>query len=245
MRPILGRYEVVRQLGEGGGGAVYLVTDRFADGKAVALKRIHDARDEILGGTLRREFQVLAALRHPSLAEVYDFGEIGPGEDVPPGLFFTREHIEGAPLLDALTDATPERLALVFVELARALEPLHRSGLLHGDLKPQNVIVGEDTRVRLIDFGLARRQDGRESSGLGTIAYLAPEIAQGKPADVRSDLYAFGATLFHALTGQPPFTGSTVHEVIDKHVNAPPPAPTPARPALAGPVFDRLAQVAL
>jgi transcriptional regulator with GAF, ATPase, and Fis domain/tetratricopeptide (TPR) repeat protein/predicted Ser/Thr protein kinase len=245
MRPILGRYEVVRQLGEGGGGAVYLVRDRFAGGRGVALKRIHDARDEILGGTLRREFQVLAALRHASLAEVYDFGEIGPGEDVPPGLFFTREHIEGAPLVEALADASAERVARVFVELARALEPLHRSGLLHGDLKPHNVIVGDDDRVRLIDFGLARRQDAGQASGLGTISYLAPEIAQGLPADVRSDLYALGATLYQALTGRPPFTGESVREVIDQHLRAMPPEPVAGRPALAGAIFDKLAQVAL
>ncbi|MBI2895240.1 MAG: sigma 54-interacting transcriptional regulator [Deltaproteobacteria bacterium] len=244
MRPILERYDVVRELGEGGGGAVYLVRDRFSGGREMALKRIVGSRDEMLVRSLRREFQVMAALRHPSLAQVHDFGEIGPGEDVPPGPFFTREHIEGQPLLAALGEAGALQVARVFCELARALVPLHRSGLVHGDLKPQNVIVS-GTQVRLIDFGLTRRQGDRDDRAVGTLSYLPPEVACGAAADLRADVYALGATLYHALAGQPPFVGRSASEVIDQHLHVEPSPPGPARSELAGATFDRLAQVAL
>jgi transcriptional regulator with GAF, ATPase, and Fis domain/Tfp pilus assembly protein PilF/predicted Ser/Thr protein kinase len=210
------RFEIIKTLGQGAGGAVYLVRDAFAPERPLALKTIRG--DENLVAALRREFQVLAALSDPRLAQVYDFGTMVadyPGE---PATFFTREYLDGHPLRAAEHATDLESLVGVAVEVCRALAPLHRSGLVHGDLKPDNIIVDSVGVVRLIDFGLVCSEGEALPWPAGTLPYVAPEVLKGRASDSRSDLYALGIILYELVVGTPPFTGS-VNEVTSGHLH--------------------------
>lgn len=215
------RYEVIRTLGQGSGGEVYLVRDRVAPGKPLALKTMR-GDDEQLADALRLEFQVLAALQHPQLARVHDFGRIGVEDAGGPATFMTRDFLEGEPLSVAAEGATVEEILRLTIGVCRALAPLHDSGLVHGDLKPDNIIVGEDGRVRLIDFGLVRAEGESAQLPAGTLPYIAPEVLRGHEADPRSDLYSLGALLFELLSGAPPFAGKA-STVIAAHLGETPP----------------------
>jgi len=204
---INGRYSLVRGLGRGGVGAVFLVKDEHQGGALLALKRISESADDSVVRALRREFQALAAIRHPRIAVVHDFGRIREGDEMPPGAFFTRDYVEGDPLVEASRGRDLAAIVEILVDLCHALVPLHRSGLVHGDLKPDNVLVDRAGRVRLIDFGLLRRET--ETVDGGTLAYLAPEALRGGGADVRADLYGLGATMAHVLFGSPRFEASS------------------------------------
>jgi eukaryotic-like serine/threonine-protein kinase len=199
------RYQVIKTLGHGAGGEVYLARDAFAPGRPVALKTLRVDEGQLVAA-LRREFQVLAALRHPQLAQVFDFGRIPAEEPGGPVTFMTREYLEGQPLTSAVDGASLRRVAELVIALCRALEPLHQSGLVHGDLKPDNVIV-DSGQVRLIDFGLVRSEGESSQLPTGTIPYIAPEVITGQAADPRSDLYSLGVVLYQVLTGEVPFTG--------------------------------------
>ncbi len=198
------RYSILRRLGHGGAGSVYLARDLIDDGREVALKVSHldVAPEQIL-----REFRILRELRHPSIARAHDFGRL-PGDG---RTYFTLEYVEGASLEKRLSElrsrARGGQLAEFlepFVEILSALAYLHRKGLLHLDLKPANVIINGD-RVTLIDFGLfenAHLDSSRQRRG--TPRYVAPEVLEGAPVDARADLYSFGVTLHRALTGRYP-----------------------------------------
>ena len=220
------RYDVIRSLGQGAGGEVFLVEDTFSPGRPLALKTLH-GDDEQLTGALRREFQVLAALRHPRLAQVFDFGRIPAGEPGGPATFLTREYLAGEPLHHAARGKALQEIAPLVLGLCRALAPLHQSGLVHGDLKPDNVIVDPSGRVRLIDFGLVRTEGEEADWPSGTVPYIAPEVLQGKAADARSDLYSLGAMLFELVTGRPPYIGAA-SEVARGHLHAAVPEMVPA-----------------
>jgi eukaryotic-like serine/threonine-protein kinase len=167
------RYEVLRTLGAGGMGTVYLVVDHRDAGRRVALKSIADDRAALL---LQREFELLVRLRHPNLAEVYDFGR-----DATTGHhYFTTEYIDGVPFdwhrsgrpFDWLVDRT--------VELMRALARVHSEGLLHCDVKPENALVARDTdTVKLLDFGLAMAAPAEAVLPRGTLPFMAPEWLRG------------------------------------------------------------------
>jgi len=204
----LGRYQVIRALGAGAAGGVFLVEDRIRGGAPVALKRLHARADDLLRASFEREFAVLAQVALPGVARVLDFGLVEAEGDDPGGPFFTRTYVEGAPLdvaaarLDALG-----KIALI-VRVAAVVGPLHRRGVVHGDLKPANIIVDADGAPHVIDFGLARttsERGARESGGAGTPAFMAPELLSGDSASVRGDVYALGATLWAVMTGAPPF----------------------------------------
>ncbi|MBK8169487.1 MAG: sigma 54-interacting transcriptional regulator [Sandaracinaceae bacterium] len=204
----LSRYRVIRALGAGAEGGVYLAEDRFVGGPAVALKRLHANADELLRASFEHEFGVLAALAIPGVARVIDFGFIEPDGDDPGGPFFTRSYVEGEPLSQVAGRlALHQRLAMVSM-IAKRVAPLHRAGVVHGDLKPQNVIVDEAGTPTLIDFGLARlsrekRVDGSAASG--TPQFMAPELFKGARVSVATDVYALGAMLWIAVTKKAPF----------------------------------------
>ena len=217
---IANRYEVIRTLGRGAGGEVHLVRDAFSPGRPLALKTLRGDEEQLVAA-LRREFQVLAALRHPQLAQVFDFGRIEASEGGP-ATFMTREYLEGQPLSSAAEGARVEELGRVAAALCRALAPLHDSGLVHGDLKPDNIVVGDDGGVRLIDFGLVRAEGEALQLPAGTLPYIAPEVVRGREADARSDLYSLGVVLYEVLAGQPPFSG-TPNELMTAHLHQEPP----------------------
>jgi serine/threonine protein kinase len=207
-----GRFEIVRRLGEGGMGVVYEAFDRDRRHK-VALKTLF--RLDASGiYRLKQEFRALSGVAHPNLVALYElFAEAELW-------FFTMELIEGRDLVAALRDAggaiDDARLRDAFAQLARGVQAIHASGKLHRDLKPSNVLLAEDGRVVILDFGLAVDpelggvgQTLSDGSVSGTPSYMAPEQAAGRPATEASDWYAVGVMLFEALTGELPFQGSS------------------------------------
>ncbi len=199
------RYHVLRTLGAGAAGGVFLVEDRIRGGAPVALKRVGARADDLLRASFEREFAVLAQIALPGVARVLDFGLVERDGSDPGGPFFTRAYIEGEPL-DRAASRLPvaARIALM-ARVAAVVTPLHRQGIVHGDLKPANVIVDPGGEPHVIDFGLARgeRERGAEGAG-GTPAYMAPELLEGGAPSVRGDVYALGATLWSVLRGAPP-----------------------------------------
>jgi serine/threonine protein kinase/tetratricopeptide (TPR) repeat protein len=230
--PVNGRYRLVRPLGKGGMGSVYLAVDTQAGDLLVALKRVRrDKLDRQTVAILRNEFTALAALRHPNLTRAYEFGI----ENVTGDLFFTSEFVNGV----TWTQAT-QKLALgetkgleaflgLTVQVLRGLEFIHSQSYVHSDIKPENILVyaeaagadREDTPlgVKIIDFGLVKREG--VSGGkkiLGTPYYVAPETILGSQIDRRTDLYSLGVVLYHLVTGAPPFRGSSNIEILKCHV---------------------------
>lgn len=219
------RYEVLRPLGRGGMGAVYLVHDR-QEGRQVALKSFPPAARRVEDlAHFEHEFLTLSRLRNPNLAEVYDFGVIEGTRDV----FFTSEFIDGEDLFAVSEGLDEDELAPLIVQTCRGLEYIHSRRIIHYDVKPSNIMVvgrGDEARVKLIDFGLAAERV-EEALGVikGTVSYLAPEVARHLPVDHRADLYSLGVTLFQCFTRNLPFTGETNLDVVRKILSDDPPDP--------------------
>jgi eukaryotic-like serine/threonine-protein kinase len=226
----IGRYIVVEALGRGGMGEVYLAYDPELD-RRVALKLVRPRREEDGRQRLLREAQAQAQLSHPNVVTVYDVGTHGDH------VFIAMEHVRGRTVqewLDAERRSWRE-VVDVLAHAGRGLAAAHAAGLVHRDFKPTNVMVGEDGRVRVLDFGLARRfetghslhpeipaaiSSEHETSGsegeltcagfvMGTPAFMAPEQFRGADVDARTDQFAFCVVLFRAVHGVPPFTGKT------------------------------------
>ncbi|MEZ2388741.1 Stk1 family PASTA domain-containing Ser/Thr kinase [bacterium RCC_150] len=225
-----GRYTVRSRLAGGGMSTVYLATDERLD-RAVALKVLHPhlANDQNFLDRLQREARAAASLSHPHVVGVLDQGQDGHTA------YIVMEYIKGHTLRDVLNEKTalPPRLALAFIDpVIEGLAAAHAAGLIHRDMKPENVLIADDGRIKVGDFGLARAVTATTSTGalIGTVAYLAPELVLGKPADARSDIYSAGIMLYEMLTGKQPYTGDVPIQVAYQHVNA-----TIARPSLAVP----------
>ena len=221
-RPALNRYEVGALLGEGGVGRVFAAVDR-TDQRKVALKvlRAELAKDPVQAERFVKEARLLMDLAHPHL--VKGFRVAKEGETI----FFAMEQVPGKCLQDVLaeTGRLDEESALeIVVEVAAALGALHQRGLVHRDVKPGNILWSEDRGAVLIDLGfaIAQHEQGGEtpsSTTAGTVHYIAPEQARGSSQlDVRADIYALGATLYHLVTGSLPFEGKTSEEVLAKQV---------------------------
>jgi DNA-binding NtrC family response regulator/tetratricopeptide (TPR) repeat protein len=198
------RYEIVRQLGAGTYGAVYLVRDRRRGGQALALKLLsHDSQDATAE---RSELEALSTVQYPNLARLYD---VGHG---PEGLYFTCEYVEGSDLKRWASQHDFARVCTALAELLRTLILLHDRGWVHGDLKPSNVLVSHQGVLKLIDLGLATPV-GQPSSAAekshatwaGTPGYCAPEVMSGEASTPAADVYAFAALAAEVLTGQRPF----------------------------------------
>ena len=207
-----GRYRIVRRLGAGGMGEVHLAHDLHQGGRPVALKVL---RPSLLdAGALERfrdEFRSMARLRHPNLAEVFDFGTVG-SSGAP---FLTMEYIEGHDLSTLTPQQARERFDDLVVQCLRALDYIHWRGFLHNDIKPQNILIAEPFQVKLLDFGLAQPRHGKPQPGVsGTLHYVAPERLANRPTDARSDLYGLGAVLFEMLTGRPPFDAADPGRIV-------------------------------
>jgi transcriptional regulator with GAF, ATPase, and Fis domain len=222
-QPLPDRFARIRTLGRGGMGEVFLVRD-LVTGCERALKRLRadhvsDRED------LAREFETLAAIRHPAVVQVF---ELGYGRDG--SVWYTMEYVPGLRADEALGQGATEDLAFVAAEIANGLEALHAVGIQHGDLKPSNVIVvcaphdevssqrAKPVSVRIVDFGLATRLGRPGRPHLGTAGYAAPEVVNGAAPSTASDLYGFGATLYHLLAGRPAFAGDTPGERLQRQV---------------------------
>ncbi len=226
-----GRYKVVRKLGTGGMANVYLAEDQEL-GRRVALKMLDDrhAQDEQFVERFRREAKNAAGLSHPNIVSIYDRGEAE-------GTYYiAMEYLEGRTLKELLVARGPTPIA-VAIDYARqilaALGFAHRNHVVHRDIKPHNVAVAPDGRLKVMDFGIARAgasQMTETGSIIGTAQYLSPEQAKGAPVTPASDIYSVGIVLYEMLTGSVPFTGDTPLEIAMKHLSAIPEAPSAKRP---------------
>ncbi|MCI0714020.1 MAG: tetratricopeptide repeat protein [Chloroflexi bacterium] len=204
------RYVLAQQLGKGGMGVIHRATDRLT-GKTVAVKRVTTHLSNLVLATqgvstsrhrlaLTQEFQTLARLRHPNIIRVLDFGF-----DASQQPYFTMELLEGAQnIIDGGRYLDTKGKVALIVQILEALAYLHRHGLLHRDLKPANVLV-VDRQVKLLDFGLAVKEEQRAKNLVGTIAYMAPEIIKGQVASIRSDLFSVGIIAYELFSGIHPY----------------------------------------
>lgn len=224
------RYTQLREIGRGGMGVVWLAQDEVL-GRSVALKVVGhspagDDTSEAVG-LLRaqREAELAASLNHPHVVGVYDLVSDGARR------WLVMEYVEGADLGTLLKQQgplTPHRAAAVLAQVADALAAAHRTGMIHRDVKPSNILLDAEDHARLTDFGIARARGDvtLTSTGLvtGSPAYLAPEVASGRQATPASDVWSLGATLFHALTGAPPYdTGGNAMATMYRIVHEDPP----------------------
>jgi len=232
------RYTLQRELGRGGMATVYLATDLKHE-RPVALKVLKPELAAVLGADrFLREIKTTAQLTHPHILPLLDSG------DADGTLFYVMPFVEGESLRDRLTreKQLPLDDALqISREVADALSYAHSRGVVHRDVKPENILL-ESGHAVVADFGIARAVDqagGEKLTGtgiaLGTPAYMSPEQAAGShDLDGRSDLYSLGCVLYEMLAGQPPFTGPTVESLIHQHLTAEPPSITVMRPAVPG-----------
>ncbi|KUM40649.1 Stk1 family PASTA domain-containing Ser/Thr kinase [Arthrobacter sp. EpRS71] len=228
-----GRYTVRSRLARGGMSTVYLATDQRLE-RDVALKVLHPhlANDPTFLARLSREAKAAASLSHPHIVGVLDQGEDGHIA------YLVMEYVKGHTLRDTLSEQgpLPPRLALALIDpVIEGLAAAHRAGLIHRDVKPENVLIADDGRIKVGDFGLARAISANTSTGalIGTVAYLAPELVLGQPADARSDIYSAGIMLYEMLTGKQPYAGDSPIQVAYQHVNAVVGRPSDAAPGLA------------
>jgi len=226
-RVLDGRYHVRSRIAHGGMATVYLATDTRLD-RQVALKVMHAelARDADFVGRFIGEAKSVARLSHPNIVAVFDQGSDGQY------LYLAMEYVPGRTLRSLLRDRGwfPWDEALEVMDpILAGLAAAHQAGIVHRDVKPENVLLTADGRVKVVDFGLARAQAaaGNTRSGLiiGTVAYIAPEQVTGGVTDARTDVYAAGVMLFEMLTGRQPHTGESPLSVASKHVNSDVPPP--------------------
>ena len=244
----LGPYEIVAPLGAGGMGEVYKARDPRLN-RFIAIKMLPGtaATDAERRERFEREAQAIAALNHPHIVTIHSV------EEADGILFLTMELVEGRSLADALPrGGLPlDRLLTVAISAADAVAAAHQKGITHRDLKPGNIMLGEgehEGRVKVLDFGLAKLAEVPAAAAgatalptapitgdgriLGTVAYMSPEQAEGKPIDARSDLFSFGVILYEMATGQRPFTGDTNISIISSIVKDVPKSVTDLNPAL-------------
>src|SRR5437667_10996967 len=226
-RVLAGRYRVVRKLGAGGMANVYLAEDQEL-GRRVAIKILDDrhAADDSFIERFRREAKNAAGLSHPNIVSIYDRGEAE-------GTYYiAMEYLEGRTLKELILSRgpTPIPVAIDYTrQILAALSFAHRNGIVHRDIKPHNVVVGPDGRLKVTDFGIARSgasQMTEAGSIIGTAQYLSPEQARGAPVDQRSDLYSIGLVLYEMPPGPVPFTGDTPVEIAMKHLSQVPKPPS-------------------
>ncbi|MFJ8182067.1 Stk1 family PASTA domain-containing Ser/Thr kinase [Streptomyces sp. NPDC096105] len=240
-----GRYRVDARIAVGGMATVYRALDARLD-RVLALKVMHPSLASDAGFVERfiREAKSVARLAHPNVVQVFDQGADGGY------VYLAMEYIPGCTLRDVLRErgALQARAALDILEpVLAALGAAHRAGFVHRDMKPENVLIGDDGRVKVADFGLVRAVDTvtRDSTGtvLGTVSYLAPEQIEHGSADPRVDVYACGILLYEMLTGEKPHDGDSPAIVLYKHLHDDVPPPSAVVPGLA-PALDSLAAAA-
>jgi serine/threonine protein kinase len=255
-RLVGGRYEIGELLGYGGMAEVHKARDlRLGRDVAVKVLRSDLARDPSFQNRFRREAQAAAGLNHPSIVGVYDTGEDGDpaGVDDAVSPYIVMEFVEGRTLREVLKSEgplPPRRAMEIVAEICAALDFSHRSGIVHRDVKPGNVMITDTGAVKVMDFGIARALADNAatvtatSAVIGTAQYLSPEQARGESVDARSDVYSTGCLLYELLVGHPPFTGDSPVAVAYQHVRENPRIPSSENPAIP-PALDSIVMKSL
>jgi serine/threonine-protein kinase len=238
------RYRLDRKIGSGGMADVWLADDTELDRK-VAIKILHDrfAQDAEFVQRFQREAQAAAGLQHPNVVGVFDRGAFD-------GTYFiAMEYVDGPSLKDLAKGGMSSKDAINFTrQILNAARFAHRKGIVHRDLKPQNVLIDDEGRARVADFGIARAGENSDitatGSVMGTAQYISPEQAQGKPTTPRSDIYSIGVVLYEMLTGRVPFEGDSAVAVALKQVSEQPRRPSAINPNVP-PALDAVVMRAL
>ena len=228
------RYELEQKIGEGGMARVYRGRDlRLSRQVAVKVLHSHYASDAGFLQRFHHEAQAAANLRHPHIVDVYDVGQDGDLH------YIVMEYVPGSDLKALIVRQAPlpaEQAVMIAEAVAKGLDAAHRLGMIHRDIKPQNIIVGEAGQVKITDFGIAKSKmsTALTETGVtfGTADYISPEQARGQPAGPQSDLYSLGVTLYEMLTGRLPFSGDSSIAVAMQHVSAEPPPPRMYNPRI-------------
>jgi len=225
------RYEILEILGEGGMAFVYKARDTQLE-RLVAIKTLKPnyVNQETFVERFKREAKTAANLNHPNIVQIFDWGI----EDEP---FFVMEYIEGNTLTSIIAKNRTISLSdILFIgaQVSSGLHAAHEKGLVHRDIKPGNIMITPDGKVKVTDFGIVSLQNEesditKTGSILGTASYISPEQAQGKPVSIESDLYSLGTVLYELITGKPPFAGDTPISTATKHLTERPEKPSSFR----------------
>jgi tRNA A-37 threonylcarbamoyl transferase component Bud32 len=240
----LGNYVLAELLDEGGVGSVYVAEHRFF-GEKVAVKVLHqppaNADVEQIAQRFFQEARATRSIDHPNVIKVHDFGQTEAGI-----LYLAMELLEGVGLGHVLARGAIEERSAAFIAAAVAsgLHAAHLKGIIHRDLKPANIFLCASGKVKLLDFGMAKVQEGKVRTGVGLLAgtphYMSPEQIRQETIGPRADVYGLGAVLFKFLTGRLPFQSDSLLEIVKMHLNNPPP-----RPSEHAPVSQRMDEIVL
>ena len=226
-----GRYRLIELLGQGGMATIYRARDQQLERDvAVKVLRPEYGRDPDFGSRFRQEAQSAASLNHPNIVSVFDYGQD------PVGPFIVMELVDGEDLSQIIKRSAPlgpRQAARLTAEVAHALSAAHERGIVHRDVKPGNVLVSRDGRVKVADFGIARAiaeaQMTLPGTTLGSVHYFSPEQARGEPATTASDVYALGIVLYELLTGRRPWVGDSAASIAMARLSGPIPSPSAVR----------------
>ncbi|HET6152301.1 MAG TPA: protein kinase, partial [Marmoricola sp.] len=239
-----GRYRIAGRIARGGMASVYEATDLRLD-RTIAVKIMHagmgdsQTGDHDFAARFVREARAAAKLSHPNIVAVYDQGTDDTG--AAPTVYLAMEYVPGHTLRDTIAKEapmTPEKALALIEPVLSALSVAHRSGIVHRDVKPENVLIADDGRIKVADFGLAKAVSAdtqhtvTQGVLIGTVSYLAPELVVEGIADARVDVYAVGVILFELLTGTKPHTGDSPIQVAYAHAHTDVPAPSSVVPTI-------------
>jgi len=224
---LVDRYRVIRKIGAGGFGSVYLARDDRVDEELI-LKILSPSisSDEVAVQRFVQELKVTRRISHKNVIRLYDFIDLGAGHAI------SMEYFDGRDLAKILTDQgklEPDRGLRIVGQILEGLVAAHAEGIVHRDIKPPNVLVGADDMVKVLDFGLASMTEstgsGLTKTGMiiGTPHYMSPEQIKGEVIDARADLYALGVMMFELFTGSRPFDADTAVKILYKHLEGKPP----------------------
>jgi serine/threonine protein kinase len=223
-----GDYEVIEPLGRGGHGVVFKARDLKLN-RPVAIKCLYSGSGDERAAAVLQEARHLARINHPGIAAIY---AVSPNPQVP---FIVMELVDGRPITEAMAGRPISEQIEAFRGALQGAAELHRRGLVHRDLKPGNILLDRDGKVKLVDLGIAHAAEAFDSGRIeGTPAYLAPEQSFGEPAHPAADVFSLGVILFELLTGQRPFPGQTQSQVITSIRQADPPLPRSLREEIPG-----------
>jgi serine/threonine protein kinase len=254
---LAGKYKILKKIGEGGMGSVYIANQEPIDRK-VAVKVLLGklAEDEISVRRFEQEARAISKMQHPNTVTIYDFGRTDDGHDSE-RLYIVMEYLKGRTLTQVLRadhQLAGPRASRIVRQVCASLADAHGAGIIHRDLKPDNIFLtevgGDRDWVKVLDFGVAKLADSESAGTLtqtgmifGTPKYMSPEQAEGRPLDYRADIYALGVILYELLTGRPPFVADTPVGLLLKHISESPPSFGQLRPDLQ--VDPRLEQIVM